>query len=419
MSVSRISALGAVALSGALALSACGVRQQSGAAPGAGSTGCRLHRRRRLLHRHPERPRAPRPRRTPSTQAIKAYQTDVHRRDDQLQPDRLRRRHQAVHRQAGRLRRLRLGAQDRPRTARSRPRTPRPPAAPTPGTCPMVAGPIAIAYNVKGVDKLVLNAEVAAKIFNGKITTWNDPAIAALNPGVTLPATPIKVVLPLRRVGHHRELHQVPQGRRRRRLDRRAPARSGPARARARRSRPVSPARSKGHDGGITYVELVLRHSRTSWPWPRSTPAPAPVELTAESAGKTIATAKQTGTGNDLALKIDYATKAAGRLPDRPGDLRDRLLEVRRRRDGQDGQGLPRRLRLGRGPEGPRVQVGYAPLPTEVADQGPGRGRRDLLNSPDPAERSAGSTTRGGRQTRRPPLRQCPATEGSGLHVSQ
>ena len=57
----------------------------------------------------------------------------------------------------------------------------------------MVTGPIAIAYNVKGVDNLVLNADVAAKIFDGKITTWNDPAIAALNSGVTLPATPIKV----------------------------------------------------------------------------------------------------------------------------------------------------------------------------------------------------------------------------------
>ena len=40
-----------------------------------------------------------------------------------------------------------------------------------------------------------------------------------------------------------------------------------------------------------------------------------PVELTAESAGKTIATAKQAGTGNDLALKIDYATKEAGAYP--------------------------------------------------------------------------------------------------------
>ena len=36
---------------------------------------------------------------------------------------------------------------------------------------PMVTGPIAIAYNVKGVDKLVLTPEVAANIFSGKITT--------------------------------------------------------------------------------------------------------------------------------------------------------------------------------------------------------------------------------------------------------
>ena len=58
---------------------------------------------------------------------------------------------------------------------------------------PMVAGPIAIAYNVKGVSNLVLNADVAAKIFNGVVTTWNDPAITALNSGATLPAAPIKV----------------------------------------------------------------------------------------------------------------------------------------------------------------------------------------------------------------------------------
>ena len=57
----------------------------------------------------------------------------------------------------------------------------------------MVAGPIAIAYNVKGVTDLVLSADVQAKIFNGVVTTWNDPAITALNSGATLPAAPIKV----------------------------------------------------------------------------------------------------------------------------------------------------------------------------------------------------------------------------------
>ena len=45
----------------------------------------------------------------------------------------------------------------------------------------MVFGPIAITYNVKGLTSLVLDAPTAAKIFNGAITTWNDPAIQALN----------------------------------------------------------------------------------------------------------------------------------------------------------------------------------------------------------------------------------------------
>ncbi len=76
----------------------------------------------------------------------------------------------------------------------------------------MVTGPIAVAYNVKGVDKLVLTPAVIADIFSGKVTTWNDAAIAKINSGVSLPSEPIKVVLPLRRVRHHRELHQVPQG---------------------------------------------------------------------------------------------------------------------------------------------------------------------------------------------------------------
>ena len=56
---------------------------------------------------------------------------------------------------------------------------------------PLVFGPVALAYNVPGVDKLVLNADLLAKIFTGAITTWNDPAIAALNAGAALPDTTI------------------------------------------------------------------------------------------------------------------------------------------------------------------------------------------------------------------------------------
>lgn len=59
---------------------------------------------------------------------------------------------------------------------------------------PVVFGPIAITYNVHGVTSLVLDGATAAKIFNGGITSWNDPAIQALNSGTTLPAEPIHVV---------------------------------------------------------------------------------------------------------------------------------------------------------------------------------------------------------------------------------
>jgi len=54
-----------------------------------------------------------------------------------------------------------------------------------------------ISYNVAGVKNLKLDGTVLAGIYNGKITTWNAPAITALNPGVSLPA--LKIV-PLRRL---------------------------------------------------------------------------------------------------------------------------------------------------------------------------------------------------------------------------
>jgi phosphate transport system substrate-binding protein len=59
---------------------------------------------------------------------------------------------------------------------------------------PLVFGPVALAYNIDGVDKLVVNADLLAKIFQGQITKWNDPAIAALNSGTNLPDADIKPV---------------------------------------------------------------------------------------------------------------------------------------------------------------------------------------------------------------------------------
>jgi phosphate transport system substrate-binding protein len=59
---------------------------------------------------------------------------------------------------------------------------------------PVYISPIAIAYNVDGVKDLKLDAATIAGIFSGKITTWNDPKIAALNSGATLPSANITVV---------------------------------------------------------------------------------------------------------------------------------------------------------------------------------------------------------------------------------
>jgi phosphate transport system substrate-binding protein len=58
---------------------------------------------------------------------------------------------------------------------------------------PVVIGPITMSYNLSGVSNLKLDAPTIAKIFDAKITTWNDPAITALNPGVNLPSTKITV----------------------------------------------------------------------------------------------------------------------------------------------------------------------------------------------------------------------------------
>ena len=56
---------------------------------------------------------------------------------------------------------------------------------------PMVGGAIVLAYNVAGVNSLVLPADVIAGIYAHTIKTWNDPAIVAANPGVTLPSATI------------------------------------------------------------------------------------------------------------------------------------------------------------------------------------------------------------------------------------
>ena len=52
---------------------------------------------------------------------------------------------------------------------------------------PLVFGSVALVYNLPGVTTLTLNGDALAKIFTGRITSWDDPILAALNPGQALP----------------------------------------------------------------------------------------------------------------------------------------------------------------------------------------------------------------------------------------
>ncbi|MBX3132492.1 MAG: phosphate ABC transporter substrate-binding protein PstS [Gemmatimonadaceae bacterium] len=83
-----------------------------------------------------------------------------------------------------------FGAADRPLTAEEQARSFCGPLA-----IPMVAGAVAVAYRVPGLSApLRLDADVLARIFTGRISRWDDAALVALNPGVTLPSLPIRVV---------------------------------------------------------------------------------------------------------------------------------------------------------------------------------------------------------------------------------
>jgi phosphate transport system substrate-binding protein len=67
-------------------------------------------------------------------------------------------------------------------------------AAPGVLTIPESAGGVVPIYNLPGVPTLDFTGSVLAQIYLGTITSWNDTAIQALNPGVSLPSTDIQVV---------------------------------------------------------------------------------------------------------------------------------------------------------------------------------------------------------------------------------
>ena len=180
---------------------------------------------------------------------------------------------------------------------------------------PMVVGPIAVVYNLAGVDGLQLDAPTLAKIFAGKITKWNDPAIAAQNSGAKLPSTAIQTV--------HRSDESGTTDNFTKYLSKtaesdwtfgNAKAWKAPGGTGAKGSDGVASA-MKGSAGAIAYVELSFAENGNLQMAKIKNGAGEYTQLTGESAGKTIAGAKVVGTGNDLKMDIDYTTTEAGAYP--------------------------------------------------------------------------------------------------------
>jgi phosphate transport system substrate-binding protein len=179
---------------------------------------------------------------------------------------------------------------------------------------PMVAGPISIAYNLPGADSVTLTPDVAAKIFSGTIKTWNDPAIAGINSGVSLPATAIKVFYRSDESGTTENFLKYLAGAAPAAWAQ-EPAKVWPGKVGEGREKSAGVAEGvKSTAGGVTYVEWSYARDNNLGVAKIDNGGGA-VELTGESAGKALTAAKAAGEGNDLRLKLDYATKEAGVYP--------------------------------------------------------------------------------------------------------
>jgi phosphate transport system substrate-binding protein len=186
----------------------------------------------------------------------------------------------------------------------------------TPLNLPMVVGPIAIAYNLKGVDKLILDGATTAEIFLGKITTWNDPKIAKLNPDTSLPSSKITPFFRSDSSGTTQNFETY--------LQATAPSvftstpdkdstKAGFAGQGKAKSQGVADAISQT-TGGIGYVEYSYAVS-SGLNTAELDNGGGPVALSKDTASAAANTAKVVGTGADLSLKIDYTEQAADSYP--------------------------------------------------------------------------------------------------------
>lgn len=183
---------------------------------------------------------------------------------------------------------------------------------------PVVFGPIAISYNVPGVDSLILDGPTAAKIFNGGVTSWDAPEIAAINPGKTLPAQPIVVIFRSDESGTTDNFQKY--------LDAASDGAWGKGAGKAfnggvgegAKGNEGTSAAIKNTPGSITYNEWSFaKNQGLSIAQVITSAGPDPVTLSVDSVGKSIDGVKIKGEGNDLVLDTSsfYKPTEAGAYP--------------------------------------------------------------------------------------------------------
>ncbi len=178
---------------------------------------------------------------------------------------------------------------------------------------PTVFEPIAITYHINGVSSLNLDGPTLARIFSGGITSWDDPAIKALNPGVNPPSLPIHVFFRSDQSANTSNLEQY--------LTAAGGWNKGVAQTfgggvgdGAAGDNGTSAA-VQNTDGSITYNEWGFAVGKQLNMAQIVTSASAdPVSITTDSVAKTIAGATFKGQGNDLVVDTSSFYK-----PTQPG----------------------------------------------------------------------------------------------------
>lgn len=229
---------------------------------------------------------------------------------------------------------------------------------------PVVFGPIAITYNVRGLTSLSLDGPTAAKIFNGAITTWNDPAIQALNAGTTMPAQRIHVVFRNDQSGTTDNFQHYLDSASDGAWGRGAGKTFNGGVGEGAKGNDGTSAAIKATEGSITYNEWSFAKAQNLTMAKIITSAGSDaVAISADSVGRTISGATVSGQGNNLVLDTNSFYK-----PTQPGSypivLATYEIVCSRYPDSQVGTAVKAFLQstIGAGQDG-LADNGYIPIP--------------------------------------------------------